>query len=351
MIALKILKRCSSKDCQTSLLMSLVYQQKIARRKYQPTLSLPVRSISVRSCLPQASCPHFDPSPAVRLRQILATTNKTSFEPYARAMAASVEGLASSKYVFVSAVSSNHYNELQALVENVQKHVFPRLKNFTFVIFDIGLTPNEHQQMQQLCQCSIVHFPFARLPDFVKQLYCYTWKPPIIQALIVKSEFLIWMDASIRWSKDAPLRDLFSRAAQQGLQLGLNPLGSSIAIRTSNLTFTFYGDQPCQYDPHGEVTGGFGVYHNEPFVRVAILEPWVTCAFDRGCMCVPRFAEMLNCRLAPPRPYGLCHRFDQSSLGIIVSKLFKERTTSLLQLPGHRAVKVARRKFVKWLGT
>nr|KAG5697148.1 hypothetical protein BaRGS_015283 [Batillaria attramentaria] len=171
------------------------------------------------------------------------------------------------------------------------------------------------------------------------------------QALIEKSEFLIWMDASIRWSKDAPLRDLFSRAAQQGLQLGLNPLGSSIAIRTSNLTFTFYGDQPCQYDPHGEVTGGFGVYHNEPFVRVAILEPWVTCAFDRGCMCVPRFAEMLNCRLAPPRPYGLCHRFDQSSLGIIVSKLFKERTTSLLQLPGHRAVKVARGKFVKWLGT
>ena len=44
------------------------------------------------------------------------------------------------KYLLVSAVSANHYGEMQALMLNVHEELFPRLSNFTFVLFDLGLT-------------------------------------------------------------------------------------------------------------------------------------------------------------------------------------------------------------------
>lgn len=168
--------------------------------------------------------------------------------------------------------------------------------------------------------------------------------------MIEKSELLIWMDASIRWSNDTQaLHELLRRATHRGLQTGINPLGA-ISLRTAASTFRFYGDQPCQYDAHGEVTGGFGVFRNEEFVREAILAPWLSCAFHRTCMCVADFGKLLySCRTGPPRVHAACHRFDQSSLGMIVSKLYGGRT-SLLQLP-HRVVGVDRSVVFRWLGT
>ena len=84
----------------------------------------------------------FTSSPRERLRQVLATRLRIPSQ-YQQAMASSTESIASQKYIFVTAVSSNHYYEMQGLVQSIQQNLFPQLSNFTFVIFDLGLTPFE----------------------------------------------------------------------------------------------------------------------------------------------------------------------------------------------------------------
>lgn len=53
------------------------------------------------------------------------------------------------KYIFVTAVSSNHYSESQALVYNLHHNVFNNLHpaNFSFVYVDLGLTPLQRRRV------------------------------------------------------------------------------------------------------------------------------------------------------------------------------------------------------------
>ncbi|KAK7483720.1 hypothetical protein BaRGS_00025041 [Batillaria attramentaria] len=280
----------------------------------------------------EPECRQFDPSPVVRLRQILATRSET-IRPYLDAMAESAQIVAPHKYIFVTAVSAGFYLNLQAFVQNIASDVFPRLSNYTLVVYDIGLNKEQRKTTEKNCNCTVLDFPFRKLPRFVKTLRCYTWKPPIVRTLIDKADIVVWMDSSVRWSKTAPFGAIFSRATERGLQLAIDQSGS-IAVRTGREMFEFYGDDPCQYEPHGEVYGTYGIFHNEPFVVKAVLDPWVSCAFDQNCMCFRGSTGMLGCVHRLPRRRNACHRFDQSSLGIIVSKLYNNRTKLFRVLEG-----------------
>nr|KAG5706664.1 hypothetical protein BaRGS_005734 [Batillaria attramentaria] len=193
----------------------------------------------VAACV-EASCPPLSPSPEVRLRQILST--RTKVEPEFQAVMTSFGNkIPRHKYLFVTAVSSNHYEEMQGLVHNLIQFVFPKMAgNYTFVM-----------------------------------------------SLLPRAEFLIWMDASVRWNNAASFDRIFQRAEQQGVQCALG--GGSIAVRTAVSTFRFYGDQTCQYTSFPEIEANCEVYHNDVFVREAIVEPWLSCAFSRTCMCVKNF--------------------------------------------------------------
>ncbi|KAK7491686.1 hypothetical protein BaRGS_00017139, partial [Batillaria attramentaria] len=158
------------------------------------------------------------------------------------------------------------------------------------------------------------------------------------------SEFLIWMDASVRWNNAASFDRIFQRAERQGVQCALG--GGSIAVRTAVSTFRFYGDQTCQYSSFREIEANCEVYHNDVFVREAIVEPWLSCAFNRTCMCVKNFGSVRGCSFRPPRRYNRCHRFDQSSLGIILSKLYMEKETLLTFPPSSVAIRRGHR--MRW---
>ena len=76
------------------------------------------------------------------------------------------------------------------------------------------------------------------------------------------------------------------------------------------------------------------------------MEPWLSCAFDQRCMCVKDFFSNFHCGSSPPRRYGRCHRFDQSGLGIILSKLLLDQRP-IVYLP-RGSVRVARGELMNW---
>ncbi|KAK7477619.1 hypothetical protein BaRGS_00031167 [Batillaria attramentaria] len=263
-------------------------------------------------------------------------------------MTSFIKDIPSYKYIFVSAASTSHYTEMQGLVLNLVRNVFPRVKNYTFILVDLGLGPKQRNLTEKYCRCTVLDFPFHLLPQFFKELKCATWKPFVIRSLIDKAEFVIWMDTSVRWSAVSPLDPVFQRAKERGLQLREVNSGV-ISVRTTASTFDFYGDMTCQYTRFSEIESGAGIYHNEEFVREVILDPWVSCAFDTRCMCVEKYRKLLGCSASPPRRDNRCHRFDQSSLGIIVSKLFLHQRGKLIFQAGSH--KVARGHTFNWFKT
>lgn len=144
----------------------------------------------------------------------------------------------------------------------------------------------------------------------------------IIKALLEKSTFTIWMDPSVQWQPDIRLHDVFERTSRQGMLIMVDR-SRTIAQRTASSMMHFYGYHSCQFEPYGEVEGKFFIFHNEPFMRDAVLAPWLACALDRRCMCVEDGS--MGCQPGKSGRTPICHRFDRSSLGVIVSSLYQDR--------------------------
>ncbi|XP_055861191.1 uncharacterized protein LOC106074391 [Biomphalaria glabrata] len=232
--------------------------------------------------------------------------------------------------IIVTAASSNHFLETQALLKNIHANVFPYLRNYSLIFYDIGLTTSERSAMQKFCRCTVLDFPFHKFPNFTSQLRCYSWKPVIIKSQLPNANVVVWADASVRFIKGA-ITAFVGSARQHGLQLGGSYSCSS--IRTARSMYHYFGDEPCAYFCLGQAKATVGVYHNEYFVDRAILEPWVACALSQDCMCptdLPNTgcskAKVIEAQLSnlnQPIMYGVCHRFDQSAISIIIHKLYQ----------------------------
>lgn len=244
--------------------------------------------------------------------------------------------------ILATAASSNHYLESKALLANLHSNVFPYLSNFTMIYYDIGLEEQESADISAICKyCQIRKFPFWRIPDETLQhLKCFAWKPIIISAHISQADILYWMDASVRFHEDPTrLRELLMLATIRGMQ------GGSATNKTPLVTlptmFHFFGDEPCAYHHYSQCQAGTVVYHNEPLVTHAVLMPWLACAFNKTCMCpgersyLRRIVQCSQFSLKLKENeynYGVCHRFDQSALSIIIRKLFQEKSHHILNL-------------------
>lgn len=85
------------------------------------------------------------------------------------------------KVAFVTAVSSNHFNEVKALVKRFRE-LFGEPKNQSLFIYDLGLNKSEAEELRQACNVIYRQFNFSAFPSYVQNVYEYRWKP-LIQAV------------------------------------------------------------------------------------------------------------------------------------------------------------------------
>ncbi|BFZ16723.1 hypothetical protein BsWGS_19761 [Bradybaena similaris] len=228
--------------------------------------------------------------------------------------------------ILLTAASSNHYDEMQALLHSIHSMVFPGLskqENFSLVVWDIGLTAKQRKKTEKCCRCQVVSFPFDKFPGRLRDLRCYMWKPLVIRMSQQRArKYAVWQDASIRYVNfPGPV---FEKGSQYGLQLIRQRAGVSTPHRTLPETFAYLGQQVCSFYQYPEIASGFGVYKHDPFVLKAVTNPWAKCGFDQACMC-PRHSLMsYRCY------YGPCHRFDQSALTIITATLYSSEVYRIL---------------------
>jgi hypothetical protein len=101
----------------------------------------------------------------------------------------------------LSAVSSNHFREIQSLLNTTEKFL-PGLFNkyltkmFIFLgikllLYDLGLNEAERNFLKSKTFLIYRQFPFDTLPQYVSKLNEYRWKPLIIE---VKFHFLYFQN-------------------------------------------------------------------------------------------------------------------------------------------------------------
>ncbi|XP_067671904.1 uncharacterized protein [Haliotis asinina] len=226
------------------------------------------------------------------------------------------------KVVLVSATSDNHFMESLVFLKNVQEIMFPAMSNidFHFVMYDLGMTSEQRANMENLCQCEVRDFPFESFPKRLRRLKCYIWKPIIISANLPVSDILLWADASTRFT-NTNMMPLLKQIKASGVMMSkiIRALGQHFAPKMME----YYGERSCHFSPYWEFEANFIGLANDRFVREAIVAPWVSCAFAPDCMCPEGSHKMLKCNVKV-RGYNKCHRFDQSSLNIILIKLFQD---------------------------
>ncbi|XP_071115123.1 uncharacterized protein [Haliotis cracherodii] len=292
-----------------------------------------------RACM-ESICREPKPAtPEESLKNVLSTMSGLNTEDLRLLMGLFPEPPTGRRAMFVTAASSDHYNESQGLIRNLHQNVFPLIDNYTFVYYDLGLLAWQRQQLKKHCRCEVRSFPLEFMPSRLQNLKCYTWKPMIVQANLPKADILVWMDASVRFSNNV-IKPLLDDVERRGMVI--YPGGNSVAQHTLQVAMTYMKEDICSLAPVLEHQATFMVFRNELLIREAVVKPWVACAMSPNCMC-PRDPHLdLHCNIYIHN-YNKCHRFDQSAINIILTKLFRSHTSTFYSAYGmHPKVKLMR---------
>ena len=264
--------------------------------------------------------------------------------------------------IFLSAASNNHYLESQALLQNLHTNVFPFLKNFTFLFYDLGLTSEQRATFQRFCRCKVLDYDRSKFPEFAKDLKKFAWKPYLVKAHIHQARVLIWMDTSIRFLQNpSDLRKLFTEQIQKlGVMVGYSVKPDS-CFTTCRSTYHRFGDEPCAYLGLPIFQASVLIFNNDPFVQRAIVEPWAACAFDETCIAPPEPECTVGCAAALKTfysyqesrgyiTYGQCHRFDQAVITLILHKLYLQYSP-LLRVEKNKIILICRKDSYDYTST
>ena len=226
-------------------------------------------------------------------------------------------GQKSSIPTFVTGLSDNHYGEFLCFLEMVNKLKNDKYPKLHLVVYNIGLSIKNLITINETCNCTVRNFPFEMYPQHVRHLRGFAWKPIIIQTVLQESDFVMWMDTSIRLKNTDPY---FQKAKRYGIQV-LTGYGS-ISLRTHRHLFGALRENPCLFN-YPELQAGLVLITRSCLTLTYIMRPWVSCALQYGCMDIPNAENYYDC--SNERNISSCHRSDQSVLGIILTRLFNNR--------------------------
>ncbi|KAK6174043.1 hypothetical protein SNE40_017389 [Patella caerulea] len=233
--------------------------------------------------------------------------------------------------VIVAGASSDHYQEMQAMMHSIDTVIRPVYPHIKVILYDIGFTERERQAIIKYGRCELRKFNFTKYPDHIKYLHTCAWKPIIIQEVLNQHGFTMYMDASIRF-KTGNLTRAFNQVKRSGISsIYITVLDHFIPNHTFSKTFEYFNTKPCLFHDLHELQGGFEFVVKNNLYAYTIMRSWLTCCLQRTCV-MPMGAEVRTVCSAVKR-YHKCHRSDQSALSIAVYMTDRSSVASLHGIP------------------
>ena len=127
--------------------------------------------------------------------------------------------------------------------------------------------------------------------------------------------FVIWIDSSIRFTT-GNLTSMFEMTLSSGVTL-LKLSSNNIGRHTHPQMFETLNEPRCLHRKYWEYPSSAVALFSKDYIIEGVMKPWVKCALVERCMktTLP-FESIINCG------NPVCHRFDQSALNILITRLF-----------------------------
>ena len=228
------------------------------------------------------------------------------------------------KLVVVTAISSNHYEEAQDMIASVQKF----LPSTKLIVYDLGLSAEEKEKVQQYRNIEVRPFVFEKYPPHTKNLETYAWKTFIIEEITSEYEVVFWGDASVRVmgpffaEKVLPFLLKFPFVAGSTLRLPIVSLTHDRMLQYLQLSLS-----RKQMGHFGHIEAGCWVMWANSLMKFKFLKNWVDCALHKECI-APHGSHLWPCdfklgnKTKGAGVYIGCHRYDQSALDMILIREF-----------------------------
>ena len=189
------------------------------------------------------------------------------------------------KMVIVTAISSNHYSEVQDVIASAQ--IFH--PNTTIIVHNLGLEDEEVRQLTSLHNVKVVRFLFKEYPPHVRTLKNFAWKVLTVYNALQKYEIVIWMDASVRIR--APLTERLLHDLQ------IFPFRAEVlkyfydAAYTYDSTYERFGVTRREMSRKSQVKGTLHLSRNCSFLHHFLYDEYVQCVLDKiaSILQIPKF--------------------------------------------------------------
>lgn len=255
-----------------------------------------------------------------------------------------------SNLVFVTATSKSHFNETMNQLYWMQKS----RTNPVIVLVDVMHDLTEHQRdtLRRVKDVRLSVEPFnytllgfsSSIPtkDVMNTIMGPTnslWKPAIVMETHRRyphAEYIIWMDASIYFSKEFFQNTVWTLAKTFGVLVEEQP-GTHIRRNThprsfeilQELTNDWTGPMKDYKNIHS-TSGSFIVWYVKQPYGNYVMHKWMQCAYNITCMAPPGARGFKNhplgveYEICKRNMQGGCHRGDQSILSILLASYSKK---------------------------
>ena len=226
------------------------------------------------------------------------------------------------KVAVVRPFSSNHFNEAQDSIAQVQ-HFYP---DMNIIVYNLGLTRREVKNLTTSCNVHVYDFPYEHYPAHVRRLFNYAWKPLMIGELAEDYEIILYGDASARMKKPAfeiVMSTMRKFPFVPGIvwSLPIVSLTHDGMLRYLNITLS-----RKELNRFGHLQAAvWSVWVTEE-MRSRLIRPWTDCALHMDCIAPNgttgpgsgRCDFKLREKNRNEGIYIGCHRYDQSALSMIL---------------------------------
>lgn len=132
---------------------------------------------------------------------------------------------------------------------------------------------------------------------------------------------VIWMNPDMLFTQASDLKQLKFRGLRHFFLWQPREFIGTIAYTSQNM-FEYLRESRCCYVDSGLVDISTMVFYRTNVTWSAIMKPWLLCALNKDCISPPK-ARYSGCfEMRAPKTTG-CHRYDQSSLSIILERAFQ----------------------------
>ena len=226
------------------------------------------------------------------------------------------------RMVAVTSLASNHFAEAQDNFGSLQKY-FPHLK---IIVYDIGLTESDRNQLVTYCNVEVRNFPFDKYPDHVRNLGTYAFKPLAVSEVAREYDVILYGDSSVRM-KSSDMATVLKSIVKFPFVSG-SPHWPAIVSLTHDGMLEYLHMKQSRRELVNFVGTQAGVWlmWANSLMKKRVINAWVDCALNKRCI-APEGALVGPCNLNDwgslnVGNYVGCHRFDQSALNMIFAREF-----------------------------